>query len=70
MKNRKKKISQKDKLIFIKFLNKIGFQTRFDAKKSKHQKKLIEAFQRRFRPELISGIVDNECFIIAKNLSL
>ena len=70
MKNRKKKISQKDKLIFIKFLNKIGFQTRFDAKKSKYQKKLIEAFQRRFRPELISGIIDKECFIIAKNLSL
>ena len=69
MKNRKKKILQKDKLIFIKFLNKIGFQTRFDAKKFKYQKKLIEAFQRRFRPELISGIIDKECFFVAKNIS-
>jgi N-acetylmuramoyl-L-alanine amidase len=70
MKNRKKKILKKEKLIFFKFLNKIGFQTRFNIKKSKYQKKLIEAFQRRFRPELISGILDKECFFIAKNLSL
>ena len=70
MKNRKKKILKKEKLIFFKFLNKIGFQTRFSIKKSKYQKKLIEAFQRRFRPELISGIIDKECFFIAKNISL
>ena len=70
MKNRKKKILKKEKLIFFKFLNKIGFQTRFNIKKSKYQKKLIEAFQRRFRPELISGIIDRECFFIAKNISL
>ena len=70
MKNRKKKILKKEKLIFFKFLNKIGFQTRFNIKKSKYQKKLIEAFQRRFRSELISGIVDKECFFIAKNLSI
>ncbi len=70
MKNRKKKILKKEKLIFFKFLNKIGFQTRFNIKKSRYQKKLIEAFQRRFRPELISGIIDKECFFIAKNLSL
>ena len=70
MKNRKKKILKMEKLIFFKFLNKIGFQTRFNIKKSKYQKKLIEAFQRRFRPELISGIIDKECFFIAKNLSL
>ncbi|MDP6440596.1 MAG: N-acetylmuramoyl-L-alanine amidase, partial [Pelagibacteraceae bacterium] len=70
MKNRKKKILKKEKLIFFKFLNKIGFQTRFNIKKSKYQKKLIEAFQRRFRPRLISGIIDKECFFIAKNISL
>ena len=70
IKHRRKKILEKDELIFFKCLNKIGFQTRFNIKKYKYQKKLIEAFQRRFRPELISGIVDKECFIIAKNLSL
>ena len=70
MKNRKKKILKKEKLIFFKFLNKIGFQTRFNIKKSRYQKKLIEAFQRRFRPGLISGIIDKECFFIAKNISL
>ena len=66
MKNRKKKILKMEKLIFFKFLNKIGFQTRFNIKKSKYQKKLIEAFQRRFRPELISGIIDKECFLLQK----
>ena len=69
-KNRKKKVLKKDTLIFFQFLNRMGFQTRFDIKKPKYQKKLIEAFQRRFRPELISGILDKECFFIAKNLSL
>ena len=69
-KHRKKKILEKTELIFFKCLNKIGFQTRFNIKKYKYQKKLIEAFQRRFRPELISGIIDKECFFIAKNLSI
>ena len=66
----RKKILEKNELIFFKCLNKIGFQTRFNIKKSKYQNKLIEAFQRRFRPELISGIIDKECFFIAKNIGL
>ena len=36
--------------------------------KSKNIKILTTAFQRRFRPELINGIIDKECLIISKNL--
>ena len=31
--------------------------------------KTIKAFQRRFRKELINGILDQECFMIAQNLA-
>ena len=29
---------------------------------------LTKAFQRRFRQDLINGIIDKECFLISKNL--
>ena len=32
-------------------------------------KKIIKSFQRRFRPELINGVVDEECFMILKSLN-
>ena len=35
----------------------------------KQKKKLITAFQRRFRPELINGKIDRECLIIAQKVS-
>ena len=31
-------------------------------------KKIAISFQRRFRPELIDGKIDNECLELAKNL--
>lgn len=67
--NRGKIVLKKDKLIFFKYLEKIGFQIRFGIKKIKYEKKLIKAFQRRFRPENISGILDKESLLIAKKLS-
>ena len=36
--------------------------------KKKFEKLLIYAFQRRFRPELINGIIDRECLLISQNL--
>ena len=68
IKNRKRKINDKDKRSFFKLIKKIGYQTKFNIKKSIYEKKLTQAFQRRFRPELVSGILDKECLIIAKNL--
>ena len=51
----------------FKYMGKFGY---FVKKISKIQKKkLLLAFQRRFRNELISGKPDKECLLIAKNLS-
>tara|TARA_Y100000590_G_scaffold322926_1_gene365759 strand:+ start:13139 stop:13861 length:723 start_codon:yes stop_codon:yes gene_type:complete len=66
-KYRKIKIEEKNKLKFIFFLKKIGYLTKFKSKIYKNN--LIKAFQRRFRPELIDGKIDKECFLIAKILS-
>ena len=58
---RKQKIDLKESKIFINNLHKIGYSNYKD-------KFLIKAFQRRFRPELIDGKIDKECFLISKNL--
>ena len=56
-----------DKKRFVKNLNKIGYCL------SAHNKpffiKTISAFQRHFRKELINGILDKECLMIAQNLT-
>ena len=64
---RKKKISNMEITIFVKYLNKIGYFTK--ALTNTKKLKLIKSFQRRFRQRLINGIADRECFIIAKKLS-
>ena len=66
-KNRKSKIIEKKKLKFIFFLKKIGYLSNFKSNIEKIN--LIKAFQRRFRPELVDGKIDEECFLIAKKLS-
>jgi len=68
-KNRRKKTNINEKRIFIKCIKKIGYQTRYNLKKSVYENKIIRAFQRRFRNEYISGVIDKECLLIAKNLS-
>jgi len=64
---RTKVLIQEDKKRFVKNLNKIGYCL------SAHNKpffiKTISAFQRHFRKELINGILDKECFMIAQNLT-
>ena len=59
--NRKKKLNFNEIKIFQKILKKIGYR-------GVNQKKLNKTFQRRFRPDLINGFIDQECFVIAKNL--
>ena len=54
--------------IFIKFLKKIGYCTKYSN--TKELKKIIKSFQMRFRPELINGKIDSECFKIAKTLCI
>ena len=67
-KYRKLKIKNKiDKIKFLRNLNKIGYF--FTTKKKSTLIKIIKSFQRHFRKELINGIIDKECSIIAYNLT-
>ena len=60
-------LEKKDKIKFIKNLNKIGYCMKFNNRP--FLKKIIKAFQRHYRKELINGILDKECLYIANNLS-
>ena len=66
-KNRNLKITILEKKEFLNCLKKIGYFVKQISLKKK--KKLITAFQRRFRPELINGKIDRECLIIAQKVS-
>jgi len=63
---RKKKISNMEITMFVKYLNKIGYFTKGLTNTKKL--KLVKSFQRRFRQRLVNGIVDRECLIIAEKL--
>ena len=60
-------LKKKNKIKFIKNLNKIGYC--FSDKKNFFFFKTVKAFQRHYRKELINGLLDKECLIIAENLS-
>ena len=45
------------------------FLQKSNLDKIKYLKTVTKAFQRRFRQELINGIIDQECLIISKNLT-
>ena len=62
-----KVLTKKDKKKFIINLNKIGYC--FFSKNKSFFLETVKAFQRRFRKELINGVLDQECFIIAQNLA-
>ena len=62
-----KVLIQQDRKRFIKNLNKIGYC--LSARNKPFFIKTIKAFQRHFRKELINGILDRECFMIAQNLA-
>ena len=71
-KNRKIKIDSRQKKVFIKNLIKIGYPIQKSKKlepcSEKNLNLITKAFQRRFRQELINGIIDKECLIISNNL--
>ena len=64
--SRKKKVSKTEKNNFYSNLKKIGY---FVDSSPKNKKFLTLAFQRKYRPKLLNGIIDKECLIISKNLS-
>ena len=57
-----------EKIKFIKNLNKLGYSKNYKIKKNTYVKLLTSAFQRRFRQELVNGMIDQECLSISKNL--
>ena len=71
IKNKKLKSIRKQKINlgfqhFINHLKKIGYHTEYQN--SVEMRKIIKIFQMRFRPEIVDGKLDLECFEIAKSL--
>jgi len=68
---RYKTVSVKEISLFMKSLRKLGYPTKSNIFKNKlkFKKLLIKAFQRRFRPEMISGKIDQECLLIINKLT-
>jgi N-acetylmuramoyl-L-alanine amidase len=60
-------LTKQDKAKFAKNLNSIGYC--FSNNKKSSISKTVKAFQRHYRQELINGLMDKECLIIAENLS-
>ena len=69
VKKRNIKTDKEGKIKFINNLHKIGYSKNFKIFKTRYTKILTIAFQRRFRQNLINGIIDQECLIISENLS-
>ncbi len=62
------KISNSEKKKFIKNLEKIGYSKNYKINKNTLSKILSSTFQRRFRQNLVNGIIDQECLSISENL--
>ena len=69
LKIREKKVDKYDEISFLKNLYKIGYSRVLNKGKNKNTKLLTSAFQRRFRQDLVNGIIDAECLLISKNLT-
>ena len=68
-KKREIKVDKYKEISFLKNLYKIGYSRVLNEDKNKKIKFLIKAFQRRFRQDLVNGIIDEECLLISKNLT-
>jgi len=72
IKKRFLKTNNFEKKLFLKNISKIGYSIKILNKnnfnRTLYTKRVILAFQRRFRQAIIDGIIDQECFIISKNL--
>ena len=67
-KERNKKICKSEENLFFQNLYKIGYEKKLNKINISNSRILTKAFQRRFRQELINGIIDRECLLISKNL--
>ena len=64
------KIAKDKKDLFLSNVVKIGYPKvmKKNVSKIKHDFFIVKAFQRRYRQELINGVIDRECLLISKNL--
>ena len=67
-KKRNRTADKLEKKKFIKNLFKLGYPKKIFLNKYKYSKLLTTAFQRKFRQELVNGIIDKECLLISNNL--
>ena len=65
---RKVRINKNYEQVFIKNLYKIGYCKISKHNWEKSNKILTIAFQRKYRNQLITGKIDQECFLISKNI--
>ena len=68
IKYRHQKIREDEKKLFIKNLYRIGYSKYLTKRKILNFKILTTAFQRRFRQEIVNGVIDKECLVISNNL--
>ena len=70
-KKRMQEINKRSKKYFYNNLLKIGYslKTPHNIKKDRFLIFVVKAFQRRFRQDLINGIIDQECLMISNNLA-
>ena len=68
LKKRNINIEKIEKIKFIKNLYKIGYSKDHNCSDKKYIRFITIAFQRRFRQNLINGIIDLECLLISNNL--
>ena len=72
IKNRNLKTSSKEKNLFLTNLFKIGYQKKIlynsNFNRIRFDQIISKAFQRRFRPEIVNGKIDQECLLISQNL--
>ena len=73
IKKRILKTNDIEKKLFFKNLFKIGYPKNIhknsNISKVKYLKMITKSFQRRFRQEVINGVVDQECLVISENLA-
>ena len=72
IKNRNLKTSSEEKNLFLTNLFKIGYQKKFlynsNFNRISFDQIISKAFQRRFRPEIVNGKIDQECLLISQNI--
>ena len=69
IKFRKIKVDKSDEKRFFKNLYKIGYSKDFNKLPYRKGALIVKAFQRKYRPNLINGLVDKECLILSKRLA-